>query len=250
MQAKYLVLTAAIYILICNFTFNINQSMQTFPVITSDSNDSKKGEVHSYDNVRNKRYCEIFIVKGGLELTATVYNTLSCNDCPAEVWKAIDFDKIKDEFSARMVIANGPRYFLMDKIGQTDKEPQTVLIGGLEMKERAVIPISLSKAMSGKSKPYEENIINRSTEYVFNAGSKVYELVSPEHTYIMQSYSQIVNPELSENDLDGLQDVLKLPKGWSYKVVTLEQPLVLKTIADGEAHIIQDELKNTYQRID
>ena len=214
---------------------------------TSDSNEKS---IHSRDNVRGKRYCEIFIFSGGLtDLTATVYNTLGCNEFPEDQWKAIDKQELKKEFSAKEIIMNGPRYFMMDKIGQTNAEPEKVLIGGLEMKERAKLHISFKEMMKGKSKPYEENKIERSTEYVFNKGSKVYELLSPKHTYIMQSYSQIVNPNLSESDLDDLQTKIKLPEGWEYKVVILDNDLVLRTIEEGETFVIQDELQNTYQRI-
>jgi hypothetical protein len=38
------------------------------------------------EGVRNARYCEIIpIVRDGLHLVATVYNTLGLNDCPAQV---------------------------------------------------------------------------------------------------------------------------------------------------------------------
>ena len=38
--------------------------------------------------VRDARYCEIIpVMRNGLHLEATVYNTLGLNDCPASVWK-------------------------------------------------------------------------------------------------------------------------------------------------------------------
>jgi haloalkane dehalogenase len=205
--------------------------------------------MYTADHIRGARYCEILVVNGSLNnLTAAVYNTIGCNACPTAQWNAIDPDKLKKELSARAIVMNGPRYFLMDKIGQTNAAPPTVTLGGLAMKKRATVPVSIRNAMAGKSRPYEETTVKRSTEYVFNKGSRVYELVSPDHTYIMQSYAQIVLPGLTETALNTLQTRLKLPSGWRYQTRLLTADLILKTIEGGEGHVIQDDLLNTYQR--
>ena len=64
--------------------------------------------------------------------------------------------------------------------------------------------------------------------------------------YVMQSYSQIVNPNLVMSDLPDLAKQLKLPAGWSYKSRVLDQELAL--IANGIAYVLQDNLSNSYQR--
>jgi hypothetical protein len=38
---------------------------------------------------------------------------------------------------------------------------------------------------------------------------------------------------------------LKLPKGWQYRVRTLSEDLVVRST--GKAHVLQDDLKNSYQ---
>lgn len=196
------------------------------------------------ENVRGSRYCEIIVVKGSIfSLTGTIYNTLGKNDCPAGKWNAIDFDKLKKELNAKEVVKNGPRYFLMDKIGETNESLPSTTFQGLEMVERA--KVSLSK----KKKPYEETTFKRSTYYVFSKGSETYQLVSPNAAYIMQSYSQIADPKLKEDNLKDLAKRLKLPKDWSYKVVKLKEDLILKTVENKEAFVIQDDLTNTYQKI-
>ncbi|ADB39726.1 hypothetical protein [Spirosoma linguale] len=206
--------------------------------------------LHGTNQVRGARYCEILVVSGKLnDLTATVYNTLGCNSCPASQWKAIDADKLKNELGAKSVLMNGPRYFLMDKIGQSNAAPPMVTLGGLQLKKRATVPVSLRTVFEGKAKPYTETSVKRSTKYVFNKGSRVYELVSPDHQYIMQSYAQIADPNLTEKDLATLQTRLKLPKGWHFQTRLLPADLVLQTIDGGEAHVTQDDLMNTYQRI-
>lgn len=62
----------------------------------------------------------------------------------------------------------------------------------------------------------------------------------------MQSYSQIVNPTLSMDNLATLDQQLKLPAGWKYKTRLLQQDLAL--VANGVAYVIQDNLMNSYQR--
>lgn len=206
--------------------------------------------IYGADRVRGARYCEILVVTGSLtKLTATVYNTLGVNSCPATQWNALDPDKLKKDFSARSVVMNGPRVFMMDKIGQTTRETKNVSFDGLQMRKRAEVPVSLKTAREGKAKPYGETTVNRATQYVFNKGSRVYELVSPAHTYIMQSYAQIVDPKLTGKDLMTLQTRLKLPKGWRYQTRVLPAELVLRTIEGGEAHVTQDDFQNTYQRM-
>lgn len=206
-------------------------------------------DIKMLDKVRGSRYCEILVVKGNItNLTVTVYNTLGCNNCPDDDWQKLSADKLKKELNAKSVIMNGPRYFLMDKIGQSNSPKPKQNFGGLEMVERATLKGSLS-IIRGKNQPYAEKIIHRNTEFVFNKGSEVYELVSPEHTYIMQSYAQIVEKKQTEKDLPNLATKLKLPKGWQYKVLKLKTDLVLKTLETAEAYVIQDDLGNTYQRI-
>ena len=204
--------------------------------------------------VRGTRYCEILVVTGGLtDLTATVYNTLGCNKCPEEKWQKLEAEKLKKELNAQAVFLNGPRYFMMDKIGQTNAESPKTNIEGLEMKARATVKLSLSDILKGKAKPYEERIVTRSTEYVFSKGSKVYELISPDqHIYIMQSYAQIAEPNLTEANLGDMSYMgtrNKLPKGWSYTKVELAEDLILSTVETKQAYVIQDDLQNSYQRM-
>jgi hypothetical protein len=69
------------------------------------------------EGTRDARYCELIpVVREGLHLTATVYNTLGLNDCPPAVWDAITEEAMKQRFDALTVLLNGPRHFLMDSI--------------------------------------------------------------------------------------------------------------------------------------
>jgi hypothetical protein len=96
--------------------------------------------------------------------------------------------------------------------------------------------------------PYTENGVQRQNRYVYERGKNIYELLSPDgRVYVMQSYSQEVDKALNEMGLLTLADRLKLPSGWKYSTRTLDEDLVIENVG-GKAYVIQDDLKNTYQR--
>ena len=91
--------------------------------------------------------------------------------------------------------------------------------------------------------------INRETEWMFAAGLPVYELLTPDaKIYVMQAYSHIVDDSLTLDSLPALGDSLHLPEGWRYRTRTPDRDLTLRTVAGG-AHVLQDELQNTYMRL-
>jgi hypothetical protein len=204
---------------------------------------------HMIEGVRNVRYCELItVVRRGFRLTATVYNTLGLNDCPAEVWGKITEAAMRQRFGAFKVVLNGPRHFVMDTIiaaGDT-AAGKTVDAGGLQLTARATINVSLSDLLG---KPYRERTIGRDTRYVFKAGQPMFLLVRGDGVrYAMQSYAQIVDKSLSYADLPKLGDRLKLPAGWRYDIMTPDADLELG--AKGRAIVVQDDLDNTYQKLD
>jgi hypothetical protein len=206
-------------------------------------------EGNTIKGVRNARYCEIIpIMREGLHLKATVYNTLGLNDCPASVWKAITEDAMRKRFDAITVLLNGPRYFLMDEItasGAT-KAGKTVEAGGLELTERATIDVGLLDLMH---RPYREETIERDTVYLFKAGLPVFMLQAPGGgRYAMQAYAAIIDKTLTYGDLPKLGPKLKLPSGWTYSSTVPDKDLVLG--ASGKAIVVQDDLDNTYQKLD
>jgi hypothetical protein len=87
----------------------------------------------------------------------------------------------------------------------------------------------------------------RENQYVYERGKNVYELVSPDgHVYVMQSYSQEIDKGLNEQGLLTLAVRLKLPKGWQYRVRKLDEDLAVRN-SGGKAHVLQDDLQNSYQ---
>jgi hypothetical protein len=206
-------------------------------------------EDNSITGTRDARYCEIIpIVREGFHLKATVYNTLGLNDCPPAIWDAITEDAMKQRFDALTVLLNGPRHFLMDSItakGAT-KAGEKIEAGGLQLTERATIDVGLLDLLH---RPYREQTINRDTIYTFKAGSPVFMLEATDGSrYVMQAYAQIVDKTLDYAELPALGAKLKLPSGWRYASMVPDQDLVLG--AAGKATVVQDELENTYQKLD
>src|SRR6266700_2372270 len=64
-----------------------------------------------------KRYGEVLLVTPGeAGPQAAVYNSFGLNDCPAELWSALDAQVIATENGAATALLNGPRYWLMNEI--------------------------------------------------------------------------------------------------------------------------------------
>jgi hypothetical protein len=193
-----------------------------------------------------KRYGEVLLVTPGeAGPQATVYNSYPLNDCPAELWSALDAQAIATENGAATALLNGPRYWLMNSIEKATQGPRMIKnFGGIDMLLQATV---LLTAMNPA--PYTANQVNRHTVFTFNAGEEVYELQDPAfRRWVMQTWSQIVDPELSRADLPQLGERLDLPEGWTYQKRVLESPLRIDS-ATRTALVLQDDLTNSYSLI-
>lgn len=194
-------------------------------------------------DVFGKRYGEVLLVKttpSGAE--ATVYNTFPLNDCPPELWNALDAKAIAEENGAVAALLNGPRYWLMGSIGKRGRDTlERKSFGGIEMLRQATV-----KLASMNPAPYQLNRVDRKAVFTFDAGREIYELVDPDgRRWVMQTYSQTVDPSLTLSDLPGLAARLSLPDGWTYQARTPDTPLVVDT-ATEDACVTQDDLANSY----
>jgi hypothetical protein len=189
------------------------------------------------------RYGEVLLVRMGESgPEASVYNSFPLNDCPAELWGKLDAEAIAKEHGAVAALLNGPRYWLMSAIEKHPSGPQeTMNFGGIDMIQQAVVQLS-----SMNPSAYSVNKVDRKAIFTFGAGRPVFELVDPEgQHWVMQTWSQTVDKNLTLDDLPGLASRLTLPTGWSYQSRTLTEPLRLDTTA-REAHVTQDDLANSY----
>ena len=189
------------------------------------------------------RYGEVLLVRMGESgPEAAVYNSFPLNDCPAELWEKLDAETIAKEHGAVAALLNGPRYWLMSGIEKHAAGPQqTATFGGIDMIQQAVVQLS-----SMNPAPYSVNKVDRKAVFTFDAGRPVFELVDPDgQHWVMQTWSQTIDRNLSLDDLPGLASRLQLPVGWAYQTRTLSSPLCVDTTT-REAHVTQDNLANSY----
>ena len=127
----------------------------------------------------------------------------------------------------------------------TSAAPAPVSFGGIEMIQRATVNLG---AVGAGEPPYTPHNVDRKAVFSYATGSTVYELVASDGTtYVMQSWSQQVDPTLDEAALAQLAARLQLPSGWTYRVRVLDEPLQVDT-TDTDAVVLQDELRNSYSQ--
>lgn len=196
----------------------------------------------------NDRYCEILAVKGAIpNLVADVWNTYGLNDCPPDLWAAQDATALGTELGALAIRLNGPRYWLIDNasIRLADGMGEIRKFSGLKMREIAQVQVPITNGVPGLA-PYTQTTVLRDNTFTWSRDHRVNELVDPDgNVYVMQAYSQIVDPTLTLGDLSTLRDRLALPADWRYRTRKLRHDLSLTTT--GKAKVVQDELMNTYQ---
>lgn len=160
----------------------------------------------SQQSLRGTRYCEILAVLNEGGFRADVYGTQGLSECPTEQWKALDLAAIRDELGALAILRNGPRYWLIDAVTSFSEIGESRFFGELEMRRLASVALSPGDLSQD---PYTERSVVRDTEFVFDAGREVYELIAPNRKiYVMQSYAHIVDGSLDEATLPTLSERL------------------------------------------
>lgn len=199
-------------------------------------------------DLHGKRYCEILLLQpAGSGGVADVYNTYGLNDCPPTAWATLDMKAVATANGAPLAIRNGPRYWLMDRIDKAAAGARVVKTfgtgaGAIAMIKEATVTIG---SLTGP-RTYTPRNVNRATVFTWDAGRTVYELHDATGgTWLMQTYSQQIDPSLTEAGLAGLATRLHLPAGWSYRSRVLTAALrVVTTTTD--ARVMQDDLMNSY----
>ena len=207
--------------------------------------------VHLHD-LRGKPHAEVVIIKrdtDGLGAVGICYNTLSLPGRLSDAqFRALDADALKAEFGGDGIWLNGPRRAQMDEASaEVLDDGRVTSVGGIPMQTVAKVRIPDVRMFAGRRPAYTETEVERSTTWVFHAGQPVHELVAPDGSlYAMQSASLIKDPNLAEQ-LPDLGERLHMPDGWTYRVRTPDQDLVVQA-HDGVAHVVLDEFENNYQR--
>ena len=154
-----------------------------------------------------------------------------------------------EAYGAMDIKMNGSCYRAIngiDALGES-ASGRVVDFGGVEVILRAVVEYRIWQRTVGGSL-YEENEVQRTTICTCDERAIVYDLTSPEGaTYRIQSYSQIVDSNLTIDDLETLGDLLALPEGWRSEAWVLAEREQLA--AGGLAFVILKELGNSCQRL-
>jgi haloalkane dehalogenase len=190
-------------------------------------------------DLRGNRYCEILVE---YDDATEVWGTQGLNRCPQADWEQLDFKEIQLSNNANSIIANGPRYFVVNgSEGMVLPEEETRFFGNIEMQKLATVKID-------DTKNYVENFVSRDNVWVFDKGEEIYSLIDKDgNEYVMQSYSLIVDKTLEESDLSNLGSKLSLPDGWKFTSRVLDAELLAP--ANGMAIVIKDDLGNSYQKL-
>ena len=90
------------------------------------------------------RYGEVLLVRMGEPgPEAAVFNSFPLNDCPAELWNALDAESVAKVNGAIATLLNGPRYWLMSGIEKdTSAAQKTMSFGGIDMIQQTVVRLS------------------------------------------------------------------------------------------------------------
>ena len=232
--------------------------------MTTSQNKEKQTVLVSGDNMHGKHHAEVLIMKrdpDGPGGAGNYYNSLGVVDDVSDEefdarFRALDPEKLRKEYGGDAVRFNGPRRALMDRL-------TAVAFDGGKLSMLGPIPIPMymyglfvvpdfDAFVAGKQTPYHETVSKRTTTWFFEAGTEVYELVSPTGSvFVMQSASLRVDPDNTVDKLPTLGERLTLPEGWQFRVRTLKEELVMAATYDSDPPntIVLDEFENNYQRL-
>lgn len=159
-----------------------------------------------FKDTRDMRYGEIALFR---HAHIDIYNTTGLNDCPAELWDALDLEQLKEEHHAHRVFKNGRHFWMMDQnsfgVGETKN------FGGLEARWAAKMGLRTArKAMHHAA--YEPLAVEKTQTMVYEAGNPVFELVDAEgHAYVLQARDE----KWSVDSLATLgEQMQEVPEGW------------------------------------
>ncbi|WP_454780478.1 hypothetical protein [Legionella sp. WA2022007384] len=220
------------------FSKSLSAALLTFFILPTPSLAAQKS------HLRGERYCEIIISKSLSEYA--VYNTIGLNDCPQKIWEKITTEDVKKETRSTHVHLNGPRYWMIDGMQNSNLVNSNVkTFNGLAMREAGILHIPLKDLLLDA--PYRPLDVARKTTWIYEGGKPVYELIDPDgNVFVMQSYSVQKIPQTKQS-LSQLGSKLKLPANWQFKTGVLKKTDTVQAINDM-AVVVQDNFLNTYQK--
>jgi hypothetical protein len=210
--------------------------------------DGEGAVMTSYDNLTGVRYCEYLLTcitsdgpKTNVYFTTGLNNETNPMDTCAN-FVDTNAEQIKAEYGVVGVFKNGPRGWLFGSV-----DVPTGVVRDFQGVKAVWESTLQADPSSLKTTPYQSAVVARDSKIVFPAAKPLFILNDPTEnsSWVMKSWSEIVDHTLSYQSLPELGEKLKLPEGWSFHVYTPEKDFMISAI-NGNAHIIQDELLNTY----
>jgi len=192
----------------------------------------------SLTDMRGMRYCEILLV---FEDRVVVYNTTnSAAGCPPELWEKLDTAAITSENGAKAAQLNGPKFWATDE--QTLGFGGTETFGGIEAGYAATLPISALGGGEGAD-PYKPFTTKKDQTLVYKSGQPVFELIDPDgNSYVLNAYGSTVKDGNPVN----LVQQLEPAAGWSFRVRTLDEDLVVVHSSARSKKMVGDDLHQYY----
>lgn len=213
-------------------------------------------------------FCQIFTSRFNFwKMSAEIikFSTFKLGPCPPDAFAKLSIASVTAQLKtishADEAYKNGPSYFTMDS-NLSPLNREYVYIGPIKFFAQSITEVSALKllfdpSLSKKGIPtayFKPFVAHEDVYYIWNRGSSVYELIPPDGkgTYVMTSYSKMVDPGLDKSNLSEKVADLKLPAGWRFQVRVLDKPLIVRTLLGKEfAHqIIFDQLQNFYHYVD
>ena len=187
-------------------------------------------------NSRDYQYCELVFNYG--ETGNDIYSTSPLAPANLDWWNKLDVEKLAKEFGAKSVYKNGPQWWSMDEVGVMASEP--VDVAGVKMNFGAHLPpgtLNIPKYKVFNPAKYQY--------LVWKAGKPVYELVDADGlVYVLQGH------KIPTDQLATLGKRFKeLPKGWQYRVQTLDKDLIMDLTPKEPIPSVSDEFDQIYIRI-
>ncbi len=197
-----------------------------------------KMETLTLSEIRGMRYCEFLLV---FDHGIDVYNTSASDGCPEDKWAVMDTAALAKELGAKKVLLNGPKFWAMDE--QEFQLGETKTLGGIDARYGATLP--LATVGSGEGDAYTGFTSSKKQTMVFKAGRPVYELIGPEgYAYILNAYGGAVK----DGDPANLKDQLSPADGWSFRVATPAENLIVAAPEGIPTQMVGDDMKQYYTR--
>ncbi len=202
--------------------------------------------------MRGYRFCEVGLITGTSKsnAVANIWNTTGACDPTPEQFAALDAEKLAKETDSRKVWLNPVRHWMFDEFWCFEAGDDRAF-GDIRATWMGVVGAEAIMKATVKGSFYP-GYIYRDSKFKYNRGSEVYLLDAPDgEVFILQSYTDHWDKSLTEAGLKDLGGKLELPSGWKFRAKVLDRDLEVSQIKhDMLAHVLQDNLHNTYQGAD